>query len=152
MFYHPEVYGILPHRHRYTQNGAEVLTSFFIPCTKIPKDRKRFLSHRGFVDPDAVVEWQMRFVPPWLLILRHSLITVQSIRSMIQRLFLQEFRINSTGQLLPNSSHASVQCMNVRLLILAPYVSSIRIQSVRLIEPMFRALYGMLAKMARSRF
>nr|DAU97065.1 MAG TPA: hypothetical protein [Bacteriophage sp.] len=42
--------------------------------------------------------------------------------------------------------------MNVRLLILAPYVSSIRIQSVRLIEPMFRALYGMLAKMARSRF
>jgi hypothetical protein len=58
MFYHPEVYGILPHRHRYTQNGAEVLTSFFIPCTKIPKDRKRFLSHRGFVDPDAVVEWQ----------------------------------------------------------------------------------------------
>lgn len=58
MFYHPEAYGILPHRHKYTQNGAEVLTSFFIPCMKIPKDRRRFLEHRGYVDPDAVIEWQ----------------------------------------------------------------------------------------------
>lgn len=58
MFYDPEAYGILPHRHSYTQTGEQALTSFFIPCTKIPKNRERFLEHRGFVDPDKVKAWQ----------------------------------------------------------------------------------------------
>lgn len=58
MFYNPQAYGILPHRHKFTQNGAEVLTAYFIPCTKIPKDRKRFLEHRGYVDPQKVMDWQ----------------------------------------------------------------------------------------------
>ena len=58
MFYDPNAYGILPFRHTYTQTGEEAITSYFIPCTKIPKNRARFLEHRGFVDPDKVKAWQ----------------------------------------------------------------------------------------------
>lgn len=59
MFYDPKAYGILPHRHSYTQTNEYALTSFFIPCTKVPKNRERFLSSRGYVDEDKVKEWQM---------------------------------------------------------------------------------------------
>ena len=58
MFYDPKAFGILPFKHKYTQTGEEALTSYFVPCTKIPKDRKRFLDSRGFVDEDKVKEWQ----------------------------------------------------------------------------------------------
>ena len=57
MFYDPEAFGILPYKHNYTQTGEYVLTGYFVPCTKIPKDRKRFLDQRGFVDEDKVKEW-----------------------------------------------------------------------------------------------
>ena len=50
MYYNPEAYGILKFRHNYTQTGEEILSSFFIPCTKIMKDRETFLQHRGYVD------------------------------------------------------------------------------------------------------
>lgn len=59
MFYAPKTYGILPHRHCYTQTGEEALTSYFVPCTKIPKNRSRFLTERGYVDEDKVKEWQL---------------------------------------------------------------------------------------------
>jgi hypothetical protein len=52
MYYNPQTYAILPFKHHYTSTGEECLTSFFMPCTKIMKDRKRFLSHRGYVDED----------------------------------------------------------------------------------------------------
>ena len=58
MFYDPKAFGILPYKHHYTQTGEEVLTGYFVPCTRIPKDRKRFLDKRGFVDEDKVKEWQ----------------------------------------------------------------------------------------------
>lgn len=58
MFYDPKAYGILPHRHCYTQTGEESLTAYFVPCTKIPKNRARFLTQRGFVDEDKVKAWQ----------------------------------------------------------------------------------------------
>lgn len=58
MFYDPKAFGILPFRHKYTQLGDEALTAYFVPCTKIPKDRKRFLEHRGFVDDEKVKAWQ----------------------------------------------------------------------------------------------
>lgn len=58
MFYDPKAFGILPFRHKYTQTKEEAFTSFFVPCTKIPKNRQRFLTHRGYVDEDAVKEWQ----------------------------------------------------------------------------------------------
>lgn len=51
MYYNPDIYGILPFRHNYTETGETAITAFFIPCTKIMKDRKTFLEHRGFVDP-----------------------------------------------------------------------------------------------------
>lgn len=57
MYYNPESYAILPFKHNYTSTGEECLTSFFMPCTKIMKDRKRFLSHRGYVDEDAAKEF-----------------------------------------------------------------------------------------------
>lgn len=59
MFYDPLAYGILPHRHNFSLTGEYILTSYFIPCTKIPKNRSRFLSHRGYVDYDEVKDWQM---------------------------------------------------------------------------------------------
>ena len=59
MFYDPLAYGILPHRHSYSQTGEQILTSYFVPCTKIPKNRTRFLSHRGYVDYDEVKDWQL---------------------------------------------------------------------------------------------
>ena len=59
MFYNPDSFGILPFRHNYTQTGETSITSFFVPCTKIPKNRKRFLEHRGFVDTEKVKEWQL---------------------------------------------------------------------------------------------
>lgn len=52
MYYNPQTYGILPFRHNYTFTGDICLTSFFMPCTKIMKDRKTFLSHRGYVDEE----------------------------------------------------------------------------------------------------
>lgn len=58
MFYDPKAFGILPFRHSYTQLGEQVLTAYFVPCTKIPKDRKRFLEARGYVDEDKVKAWQ----------------------------------------------------------------------------------------------
>lgn len=52
MYYNPLTYSILPFRHKYNALGEESMTSFFVPCTKIMKDRKRFLSPRGYVDED----------------------------------------------------------------------------------------------------
>ena len=57
MYYNPETYGILKFRHNYTQTGEEALTAFFIPCTKIMKDRDKFLEHRGYVDEDKAKEF-----------------------------------------------------------------------------------------------
>jgi hypothetical protein len=57
MYYHPQTYAILPFRHNYTATGEECFTSFFMPCTKIMKDRKRFLSHRGYVDEEKAKEF-----------------------------------------------------------------------------------------------
>jgi hypothetical protein len=58
MFYDPKAYGILPHHHNYTQSREYVNTAYFVPCTKIPKNRARFLEHRGYVDDEKVREWQ----------------------------------------------------------------------------------------------
>lgn len=52
MYYNPKTYAILPFRHSYTSTGEQCLTAFFMPCTKIMKDRKKFLQHRGYVDED----------------------------------------------------------------------------------------------------
>lgn len=57
MYYNPETYGILKFRHNYTQTGEETLSSFFIPCTKIMKDRKKYLEHRGYVDEEKAKEF-----------------------------------------------------------------------------------------------
>lgn len=57
MCYNPQTYAILPFKHRYNALGEECFTSFFVPCTKIMKDRKKFLSHRGYVDEKAAQEF-----------------------------------------------------------------------------------------------
>lgn len=56
IYYDPKVYGVLPFRHNYTQNGETALTAFFIPCTKIMK-QQRFFDKRGFVDPKVAREY-----------------------------------------------------------------------------------------------
>ena len=48
MYYNPEVFGILPYRHNYTQTGEETISAFFLPCFKSIKDLK-MLDSRGFI-------------------------------------------------------------------------------------------------------
>lgn len=55
MYYNPQTYAILPFKHTYTMTKEECLTAFFMPCTKIMKDRKTFLSHRGYVDEEKAI-------------------------------------------------------------------------------------------------
>lgn len=57
MYYNPDIYGILKFRHNYTQTGEEILSAFFIPCTKIMKDRKKYLEPRGYVDEEKAKEF-----------------------------------------------------------------------------------------------
>lgn len=56
MYYDPKLYGILPYRHRFSQTGEEVLTAFFIPCTKVMK-YKGFYDNRGYVDQEKATEY-----------------------------------------------------------------------------------------------
>ena len=48
MYYNPEVFGILPYRHSYTQTGEETISAFFLPCFKSIKDLS-LLDKRGFI-------------------------------------------------------------------------------------------------------
>lgn len=56
MYYDPDVYGILPYRHNYTPQGDEVTSAFFIPCTKIMKDKK-FFDNRGYVNEQVAKDY-----------------------------------------------------------------------------------------------
>jgi hypothetical protein len=56
MYYDPDMYGILPFKHNYTPQGDETISAFFIPCTKIMKD-KSFFDYRGYVDEDKAREY-----------------------------------------------------------------------------------------------
>lgn len=56
MYYDPDMYGILPFKHNYTPQGDETISAFFIPCTKIMKD-KSFFDERGYVDEDKAREY-----------------------------------------------------------------------------------------------
>lgn len=48
MYYDPEVFGILPFRHCYTQTGEETISAFFLPAFKSIKDTS-MLDKRGFI-------------------------------------------------------------------------------------------------------
>jgi hypothetical protein len=51
MYYKPKIFGILPYRHRYTQDGSQVLTAYFMPCFKVIKFAG-YTDARGWTDPD----------------------------------------------------------------------------------------------------
>lgn len=51
IYYHPEVYGVLPYKHSYTQTGEVALTGFFIPAFE-QVFRPGYIDKRGFCDPD----------------------------------------------------------------------------------------------------
>lgn len=59
IYYDPTRYGVLPFRHHYTATKEEVLTAFFIPCTKIMKD-KSFFDDRGYVDEEKALEYWLK--------------------------------------------------------------------------------------------
>lgn len=48
MYYNPEIYGVLPFRHSYTQTGDVAITSFFLPAFKTIKETK-LLDKRGWI-------------------------------------------------------------------------------------------------------
>lgn len=51
MYYKPHIYGILPYRHRFTPDGSQVMTAYFMPCFKVLKYRG-YTDHRGWTDPE----------------------------------------------------------------------------------------------------
>ena len=51
VYYNPEIFGVLPFKHRYTQTGEEAVTAFFLPAFKTIKDL-RLLDHRGFISDE----------------------------------------------------------------------------------------------------
>lgn len=46
IYYNPDTFDVLRYRHRYTENGEEVITSFFIPCYKA-LDKPEMVDSRG---------------------------------------------------------------------------------------------------------
>lgn len=56
MYYNPEVFGILPYRHSYTQTGEETISAFFLPCFKSIKDLS-LLDKRGFISDQKGKEY-----------------------------------------------------------------------------------------------
>jgi hypothetical protein len=46
----------LPFKHKYTATKEEALTAYFIPCTKIMKDRS-FFDKRGYVDEENALNY-----------------------------------------------------------------------------------------------
>lgn len=59
MYYKPHIYGILPYRHRFTPDGSQVLTAYFIPCFKVLK-YKGYTDERGWTDPVKAREFYER--------------------------------------------------------------------------------------------
>lgn len=51
VYYHPQVYGVLPYKHKYTQTGDETISAFFLPAFKTIKDTK-LLDKRGFISDE----------------------------------------------------------------------------------------------------
>lgn len=48
MYYNPEIYGVLPFRHNYTQTGESTMSAFFLPAFKTVKQMSLY-DHRGFI-------------------------------------------------------------------------------------------------------
>lgn len=48
---HPEVYDALPHRHKYTASGEEIISAYFIPAYTII-NKPGYIDHRGWTDPE----------------------------------------------------------------------------------------------------
>lgn len=57
MYYKPKAYGILPFRHKHSQSGEEVITAFFIPCTKVIANRLDLADKRGYYDEDVAKQF-----------------------------------------------------------------------------------------------
>jgi hypothetical protein len=51
MYYNPEIYGVLPFRHNYTQTGEQAITAFFLPAFKTVKDTSYYDS-RGYISDE----------------------------------------------------------------------------------------------------
>lgn len=51
VYYKPELFGVLPFKHRYTQTKEEAITAFFLPAFKTIKDRS-YRDHRGFTNEE----------------------------------------------------------------------------------------------------
>lgn len=51
VYYNPQVYGVLPYKHRYTQTGDETLSAFFLPAFKTIKETD-LLDKRGYISDE----------------------------------------------------------------------------------------------------
>ena len=51
VYYNPQVYGVLPYKHNYTQTGDETISAFFLPAFKTIKETN-LLDNRGFISDE----------------------------------------------------------------------------------------------------
>lgn len=51
VYYNPQVYGVLPYKHNYTQTGDEIISAFFLPAFKTIKE-VNLLDHRGYISDE----------------------------------------------------------------------------------------------------
>lgn len=56
IYYHPNVYDVLPYRHCYTPTGEETQTAFFIPAFKLV-NKPGYIDNRGYTDPEKGKEF-----------------------------------------------------------------------------------------------
>jgi glycyl-tRNA synthetase alpha subunit len=51
VYYNPEVFGVLPYRHSYTQTGDVTISAFFLPAFKTIKETN-LLDKRGWISDE----------------------------------------------------------------------------------------------------
>ena len=51
MYYNPELFGVLPYRHKFTATGEETISSFFLPAFRTIKET-HLLDHRGWISDE----------------------------------------------------------------------------------------------------
>lgn len=51
IYYNPQIYGVLPYRHNYTQTGDSTISAFFLPAFKTIKET-HLLDNRGWISDE----------------------------------------------------------------------------------------------------
>lgn len=56
IYYNPQIFGVLPYKHNFTQTGEQTLSSFFLPAFRTIKESD-LLDHRGWISDEKGKEY-----------------------------------------------------------------------------------------------